>query len=748
MAEQKYGVFSPTHGIKQDYPSIMLKEGYLPDELADTKDVLFHQGHIKGARKRQASWTAQMPHTINHHRQYKLRSGTIYDVVGTKWDVAYYDVTNDVFKFLTPQYSTGTVRVENGSTKIQGGLLIDDCDDSPVVWADASGGDVTPALETTIKKENTGSVKLTVAAGAGVEDLAYKDIAAGINLSAYDSIGFWFYSTVSLSAGDLKLELNDAITLGGVAQELISIPVIAATTWTWVNIAMADPSNCSAIKSLGIIQAVDKGAMILYIDYIVAGDWAGQLAANDYITLGTDYDTEDTWYLISSVTDTEITISAAYAGSTAYQQAYLARLTFSSGSDTDNWRSITYNDKWIGVLNGKYAPYYWDGNTSNQLVLLSADAPKAKYIAEFENYIILASIITAGSANLPQKYQWCALGDETDWAAGDSGSATITGTSEAITGFSPGTIDGYKIMATTGGIYRFHAVAGDEVLHREEVTLDIGINAPDSMITHDNFLYGWCSDNTFRKINLSSWTVISNPIGNITHKINAVYKQYIQGVYNAEYQLLMWLIPDALSTGKLNQIVTYDLNDNLAWGTVQITAPCFGTHYAQSSDTWDGLTFASWQVFDWIEWDYRAILANFLITLVPDYSGLMFHLFQAELDNGATYRRSFVLGSDLQQQRGIGTVKRLLKAKAFFKAKPSGTHTIAMQVKRDDELSWKDAQSTTEQSIVDASTGLAIINFYFGDYIARYFKFKFGSLQAYDFIGVILYFDPEYGDWE
>lgn len=745
MAEEKYGIFSPTHGIKQDYPSIMLKEGYLPDELGDTKDVLFHQGHIKAARKRQASWTAQMPHTINHHKQYKMRDGTIHDIVGTKRDLAYYDTSNDVFKFLTPQYSTGVVMVTNGSTKIQGGLLIDDCDNDPVIWADASGGDVTPSKETTIVKENSVSVKLAVVTGAGVEDLAYVDKA--VDLSAYDSIGFWFYSSIALSAADLKFELNDNTALGGTAQELISFPIIPATTWTWVNIAMSDPSNCSAIKSLGIIQAVDKGAMDIYIDFIVAGDWAGNLAANDYITLGTDYDTEDTWYLISSVTDTEITISAVYAGSTAYQQAYLARLTF-AGVDVDNWRSIIFNDKWIGILNGKIVPYYWDGNTSNQLVLLSADAPKAKYIAEFENYIILSYIITGGSANLPQKYQWCALGAETNWASGDSGSATITGTSEAMIGFSPGTIDGYKIIATTGGIYRLHTVAGDEVLHREEVTLDIGINAPDSMITHDNFLYAWCSDNTFRKINLSSWAVISNPIGDITHEINAVYKQYIQGVYNAEYQLLMWLIPNKLSTGSLNQIMTYDLNDNFAWGTVQVTAPCFGTHYAQSSDTWDGLSFATWAVFDWLEWDYRGVLANFLITLVPDYSGYMFHLFQAELDNGANYRRSFVLGSDLQQQRGIGQVKRLLKAKALFKAKPSGIHTIAMQVKRDDELSWQNAQSTTEQSIVDASIGMIFINFYFGDYIARYFKFKFGSEQAYDFIGVILYFDPDYGDWE
>lgn len=744
MAEKKYGIFSPVLGLKQDYPTVLLKEGYV-HSVEDTKDILFNNGRIVAAKKRLKFGTACMPDPILHETKFKMRDNTKYSIVGTKRDIAYYDQTNDRYNFLTQKYDTGKILVTSASDKIYGGLEIDNCDDDPIAWADGSGGDVTPARETTTKKEGTASVKLTVAAGAGVELLAYHNITS-IDLTGYDSVGFWFYSSVALNASDLQFLIDD--TNGcGTPLETINFPAIAATTWTWVNLTLADPSALGAVLSIGIKQAVDKGAMVLYIDQIVAGDWAGQLKAGDFITIGTTYSTDDTWYEVETVdSDTAITITANYAGSTASQKAYLARKIY-EGTNLNYWRSVTFNDKWIATNDGINNVQMWDGNTANLCVDLTGSPPKARYITTFENYVVLGFVYDGGN-DYPQQYDWCALGDETNWSTGDSGSATISEPG-FIKGFSPGTIEGYKIIGTEDGIYRISLVSGDEVFHRETVTLDFGIDAPDSMVNYGRALYGFCSDNTFKKITLSSWEIISKSLDTTIRGFSPAYKQYIQGVFNVEYGLLLWLVPDLLSNGTLNKILCLDLDDNEAWSLLNIEGACFGTYYEGTSTTWDTLPYATWAAWDWGIWDKFSVLANYLTTLVSDYSGYLYKMFASDLDNGVAYNRVFVLGSDLQEQRGISNFKRLLKIEAFFESETTRPRTIGVQIKGDKQVSWQDTQDGYEKSIVNNQNEITMVKFFFDDIpLARHFLFKFSANNFFRFLGMIVYYDDGYGSVE
>src|SRR3990167_9355147 len=306
MANKPFSILAPVAGVKQDFPSILLKDAYFPDALDDIKNIWFVDGEIHSVRKRVQEFDQTLPDPILFWEQFWKKDQSFFMVGATKRDIFYRDSTNNRMQFITPKYTTGVIRVENASAEIYGGVNVDDCDDDPIAWADGSAGDVTPARETTIIKENTASVKLTVAAGAGVELLAYHDISS-VDLSAYDSIGFWFRSTVALDAGDLQFHLDNTAACA-TPLETINFPAISADTWTWVELTLADPSLLTAVVSIGIKQAVDKGAMTLYIDQIVAGDWAGQLKANDFITIGTTYSTADTFYVISAVTDTHITL--------------------------------------------------------------------------------------------------------------------------------------------------------------------------------------------------------------------------------------------------------------------------------------------------------------------------------------------------------------------------------------------------------------------------------------------------------
>jgi len=150
-------------------------------------------------------------------------------------------------------------------------LVIEDCED---VWTDGSGGDVTPAAEGTIKKVGTYSVKLTVAAGAGVELLAYETITS-TDLSAYTHIVCWLQSSVAVTAGQLQFLLDNSTACDSPLEE-INIPALSANTWTRVCLPIVSPSTCTGIQAVGIQQTADIGAFILYVDDVRA------VVGNDY----------------------------------------------------------------------------------------------------------------------------------------------------------------------------------------------------------------------------------------------------------------------------------------------------------------------------------------------------------------------------------------------------------------------------------------------------------------------------------
>ncbi len=176
---------------------------------------------------------------------------------------------------------------------------IDSCDSGG--WADGSGGDVTLSTESTIKKEGTGSEKLIVASGAGVELLAYHNISSK-DISAYKNVGFWLYSTVALASGDLQFLIDNTNACAS-PLETLDIPAIAASTWTYVNLTPVTPASLTAVLSFGIKQAVDKGAMTLYVDDVIAGYkhgiWTSPSLQINAQTLGKLY-----WNATSGVSDT------------------------------------------------------------------------------------------------------------------------------------------------------------------------------------------------------------------------------------------------------------------------------------------------------------------------------------------------------------------------------------------------------------------------------------------------------------
>ena len=181
-----------------------------------------------------------------------------------------------LFSIISTTYGVGdgstTFNLPNLKNRVIVGLdtsyrvSLDTCD---AAWT--AGSNVTATNDTGDKKEGTGSVKLSVAAGAtATQILGYKTVSSA-NLVGKNTVAMWLKSSINLSSGDLKYQLDDTAAIAS-PLESINIPALVAGVWTRVYLTLATPHLDTAIISHGIYQQVDNGAFDLWIDDVAYGE--------------------------------------------------------------------------------------------------------------------------------------------------------------------------------------------------------------------------------------------------------------------------------------------------------------------------------------------------------------------------------------------------------------------------------------------------------------------------------------------
>lgn len=128
---------------------------------------------------------------------------------------------------------------------------------------------VTSTADTTDKKEGTGSADMNIDAAFTTGLVAYDDLAATVDLSSIDSIQMWVKYGATTAAGDVELIIDDTAACGS-ALENIDLPVLVANTWTLVTLAIADNSDMTAVKCVGMNLTNDGGALTLNVDDVLA----------------------------------------------------------------------------------------------------------------------------------------------------------------------------------------------------------------------------------------------------------------------------------------------------------------------------------------------------------------------------------------------------------------------------------------------------------------------------------------------
>jgi hypothetical protein len=142
-------------------------------------------------------------------------------------------------------------------------ITIDDCD---AIWTAVSPNSVT--LDTSNKQQGTASVRANVNESHATGLVCYRNITA-LDLTGYDWVRFWVRCLSDLDAGDLQLKLDDSQGCGSPVKSL-DIPALVSGVWHEHQVLLGDTSGLSAIASVGLSVAVDKGAISVWLDNIRA----------------------------------------------------------------------------------------------------------------------------------------------------------------------------------------------------------------------------------------------------------------------------------------------------------------------------------------------------------------------------------------------------------------------------------------------------------------------------------------------
>lgn len=131
-----------------------------------------------------------------------------------------------------------------------GELSVEDCED---VWNELEDGDVTQTVDPTDLPPGytgTNSIKWVIAAAMSAGDIIATEVVS-LDLTTYKTIRLWIKSSIVTVAGNLKLLLDDHAECAS-PTETLSIPALAADTWTEVNLTIVTPAGLGSIISIGM----------------------------------------------------------------------------------------------------------------------------------------------------------------------------------------------------------------------------------------------------------------------------------------------------------------------------------------------------------------------------------------------------------------------------------------------------------------------------------------------------------------
>jgi len=653
----------PLLGLNTAHPSTAIGEAYSPDVL----NVDFEEGIVrkrKGYTQAGSDLGDGCP--VIGIVEYENLSGTKYLLAITTKHRYLYDDTSDEFYIM--------------------GSELDDAE--AIGGSDwVGGGDVTVALDSVDYKRGSSSVKFTVGSGAGTGKLAYTNTVNTSDISSNSHVGFWIKSSIDLDENDLELvvsQSSDGDKTG--TYETLQIPAVPADTWTYVSIEMSS-SPPSAVASLGLYQAVDKGAFVLKLDDIRAFyEWTG------------DEDDILDW--------------TRYVGT----------------DDGANAEAILY------MTNGKDTPVYWKGSGDVSKVIPGTHAPSdfvtCKTVASYYDRLILGNVTTTDT-QYEQGIFYNNIGDFRDWSTAEvTGSTNMRMLEGEILKLLQ--LGDMLIVYSDNSIGSIVYVGGDTLFQYSSRVNNVRLASPRTVVNIGPYhLYATRDNFFFFDGSRSVW-----PIGSLVHSSyrNEVNQQALSRAFayndNPNKRAFFAFPRENAALPYVVYVVEYDIHNpqRNVWTRHLYTDTLFSLgEFSQSSGmgekTWDSkwASETTWEDVDGT-WNIATIREAFSKIVAGSTDGRCFIFSGVETKDATEPFEGYFDTRDFTIP-DVYTSEKARWVSLEIEAKGTG---VDVEYSTDQGSSW-----TTVGSLDSLNESIWTRNELFFDTVSRYIRFRFKSTNHY-----------------
>lgn len=254
---------------------------------------------------------------------------------------------------------------------------------------------------------------------------------------------------------------------------------------------------------------------------------------------------------------------------------------YSTGAD-DRWRFVQFGEDVIGT-NFANPIQYIAAYSGSAFADLSADAPKAKYIAVVRDFVMTAYTNDSTDGNKPYRVRWSGIGDHTSWAISAATQADFQDIADMgdVTGLVGGE---YATILLEKGIVRASYIGSPLIFQFDKLETIRGCKVPGSVCNVGHSVF-FLADDGFYMFDGEK----SVPIG--AEKVNRFFLEDWDGAYAKNMsasadplkQIVVWSYASTEATsGQPDKLIIYNYALD-KWSTasiaVNLVAPIYTAGY-------------------------------------------------------------------------------------------------------------------------------------------------------------------------
>lgn len=250
---------------------------------------------------------------------------------------------------------------------------------------------------------------------------------------------------------------------------------------------------------------------------------------------------------------------------------------YSTGAN-DKWRFVQFGED---VIATNFAdPIQYKAAAAGGLFAdLSADAPKAKYIAVVRDFVFTGYTNDSTDGNTPWRVRWSAINDHTSWAVDPVTQADFQDISDL--GYVTGLVGGeYATILLEKGIVRGSYIGSPLIFQFDKVETNRGCKVPNSVCNVGHTVFYLSDDGFYMFDGQSSKAIGAEKINKFfLDDFNSGFSQNMSASVDPVNQTVVWSYPSRESiNGTPDKLLIYKYTLN-RWSTAEVVADTIAPVY-------------------------------------------------------------------------------------------------------------------------------------------------------------------------